>query len=188
MRILLIDNYDSFTYNLVHLLEQFPQAHIQVVRNDELQEHSVNPYDAVVLSPGPGLPKEAGGLLDFIRKQDHNTRLLGVCLGHQAIVEAFGGVLINLGEVKHGVALPTFHTGNENLFRGIPSPFLCGRYHSWVADPKHFPADLTVLAHDNEQNIMAFKHKTRPVYGLQFHPESILTEYGKELIFNWLSS
>jgi anthranilate synthase component 2 len=189
MEILLIDNYDSFTYNLFHILEQYENSRVTVVRNDEIDLRTLQTYDAVVVSPGPGLPSSAGLLMEALRFCVWKNKVLGVCLGHQAIAELFGARLVNLSRVYHGVGLYTCIVDRHDpIFRNLPEKFVCGRYHSWVVEPKNLPEEIRVIAVDDESNIMAIRHVNLPVWGIQFHPESILTEYGKELIFNWLSA
>ncbi len=187
-KILIIDNYDSFTYNLVHYVESNPNFEVEVIRNNEIAINDVDNYNTIILSPGPGLPKDAGILNDIIEEYAPTKKILGVCLGMQAIGEAFGGSLINLDEVSHGVASPikVLDTQDE-LFKGLPNSFNTGRYHSWVLDTNNFPEVLKITSVGNNGEIMSFKHKKYKVYGVQFHPESILTEYGKELIANFLS-
>lgn len=186
--LLILDNYDSFTYNLQQYFGELLQEEIAVFRNDEIEMEAVNRFDRIVLSPGPGLPKDAGILIPLIQKYAKHKPLLGVCLGHQAITEAFGGSLKQLENVLHGVPREVLVLNNQHpLFTGIPANFEAGRYHSWVADQGDFPADLEVMAVDNEDNIMMLKHRTFPVFGMQFHPESIMTPCGKLLLENWLS-
>ncbi len=187
MKILLIDNYDSFTYNLYHLLEQYEGAEIEVCRNDQIIPDHLNDFNAIVLSPGPGLPSEAGSLINATRYCVRETKVLGVCLGHQAIAEVFGAKLKHMNTVHHGLGLKTKILQREDpIFKNIPESFVSGRYHSWVIDPITLPSEIIVTATDDDRNIMAIRHVDLPVWGIQFHPESILTEYGKELIFNWL--
>lgn len=189
MKILIIDNYDSFTYNLVHLLQQFPDIQLDVIRNDKITLEQVAGYDKILLSPGPGLPAEAGIMLDIIKRYAPTKPILGVCLGHQGIAEVFGGKLINLDKVMHGVATTTVITDKEEaLFKGIPEKFLTGRYHSWSVDAASLPDTFKITAVDEKNSIMAISHTQYNVKGVQFHPESILTEYGKEIIGNWLYS
>ncbi len=189
MKILLIDNYDSFTYNLYHILEQYDDAQVEVKRNDELPLDRLKDYDAIVLSPGPGLPSESARLMEVTRLCVRTNKVLGVCLGHQAIAEVFGAELKNLEKVYHGVSLKTKVIRRDDvIFKNIPDAFMTGRYHSWVINPVSLPAEIAVTALDDEQNIMGIKHVHLPVWGIQFHPESILTEYGKVLVFNWLSA
>ncbi len=189
MKLLILDNYDSFTYNLVHLLAQFDGVEITVRRNDEIALEEVAIYDKILLSPGPGLPKDAGIMMDLIRMYAPTKNILGVCLGHQAIAECFGGNLINLSRPSHGVAKDTLIIdSSEPLFNKIPPKFLTGRYHSWAVDVLTFPDCLQITTMDAEGTIMAFKHREWRVKGIQFHPESILSEHGKLLMGNWIYS
>ncbi|MDP4129861.1 MAG: aminodeoxychorismate/anthranilate synthase component II [Bacteroidota bacterium] len=194
MKILVFDNYDSFTYNLVHLVEKIIGEPVDVFRNDQISMEKVDQYDKIILSPGPGLPSEAGLLLTLIKQYAPSKSILGVCLGHQAIGEAFGGRLLNLSTVYHGVALPVeiLHREeadqpqNADLFAGIPDQFPAGRYHSWVIDPVGFPDALEITAKDANGHIMAIRHRKYDVLGVQFHPESVLTPEGETLMRNWL--
>ena len=186
MKIVVLDNYDSFTYNLVHLVEKILQQDIAVKRNDKISLEEVAAYDKIILSPGPGLPSEAGIMPELIKKYASTKSILGVCLGMQAIAEAFGGTLSNLGKVYHGVAMPVNIEKEDVLFTYCPKTFSTGRYHSWVVSETDFPAVLEVTAKDKNNNIMALRHKTYDVRGVQFHPESILTEYGEEMMRGWL--
>jgi anthranilate synthase component 2 len=185
--ILIIDNYDSFTYNLLHLVNEIGME-CTVWRNDQFQIGDVDAFDKIILSPGPGIPSEAGLLLEVIEKYASTKSIFGVCLGQQAIAEVFGGKLYNLKQPMHGIATPIKVTdAKEQLFLGLPQSFKVGRYHSWVVDEKAIPYTLTVTAIDEEDNsIMGLRHKEYDVRGVQFHPESILTEYGKEMMANWL--
>jgi anthranilate synthase component 2 len=187
-KILIIDNYDSFTYNLVHLVNEIG-LQCEVWRNDQFKLEDVDAYDKIILSPGPGIPSEAGLLLDVIERYAPTKSIFGVCLGQQAIAEAFGGSLYNLKQPMHGIATPiTVTDDQEKLFVGLPHSFNVGRYHSWVVDEKSIPDVLTVTAIDEVDNsAMALRHKEYDVRGVQFHPESILTQYGKEMMQNWLS-
>lgn len=187
-KILIIDNYDSFTYNLVHLVNEIGME-CEVWRNDKFELADVDAFDKIILSPGPGIPSEAGLLLDVIKTYAATKSIFGVCLGQQAIAEAFGGSLHNLKQPMHGIATPIKVTDeNEQLFIGLPQHFKVGRYHSWVVDEKNLPEELTITAIDESDNsAMALRHKTYDVRGVQFHPESILTEYGKEMMANWLA-
>lgn len=187
MKILVLDNYDSFTYNLVHYIEKVCDHSVEVFRNDKIALEEIDRFDKIVLSPGPGLPSEAGILLDAIKKYSSSKSILGVCLGQQAIAEAFGGSLINLDKVFHGVATAVEIIREDILFEGLPKKFNVGRYHSWVANPKDLPEELEVTAVDAGGHIMALHHKKYDVRGVQFHPESILTEYGEEIIRNWVT-
>ena len=188
MKILVFDNYDSFTYNLVHLVEKVCDYQIDIIRNDKIDLKDINMYDKILLSPGPGLPNEAGILLDLIKIYASTKSILGVCLGLQAIGETFGGKLKNLDSVYHGIATPVQLLKEDSLFKDCPKEFKVGRYHSWVVDTKILPECLDVTATDSEGNIMAIKHKTYNVRGVQFHPESILSEYGEQIIRNWIFS
>jgi anthranilate synthase component 2 len=187
-KILIIDNYDSFTYNLVHLVNEIG-LQCEVWRNDKFNIDDVNAYERIILSPGPGIPSEAGLLLEVIEKYAPTKRIFGVCLGQQAIAEVFGGKLYNLSQPMHGIATPIKVTDKqEKLFIGLPESFKVGRYHSWVVDGNTLPDSLMVTAIDEADNsLMALRHKQYDVRGVQFHPESILTEYGKELMQNWLT-
>jgi anthranilate synthase component II len=187
--ILIIDNYDSFTYNLVHLVNEIG-LQCDVWRNDKFNIEDVDVYDKIILSPGPGIPSEAGLLLDVIKKYSTTKSIFGVCLGQQAIAEVFGGELYNLKQPMHGIATPIKVTDKtEKLFVGLPESFKVGRYHSWVVDEKAIPDVLTVTAIDEEDNsVMALRHKEYDVRGVQFHPESILTEFGKEMMANWIGA
>ncbi|MEO5591901.1 MAG: aminodeoxychorismate/anthranilate synthase component II [Chitinophagaceae bacterium] len=192
MKILVFDNYDSFTYNLVHLVEKILHQKVEVHRNDKLPLEKVKAFDKIILSPGPGIPEEAGLLLPLIKEYAASKSILGVCLGHQAIGQAFGGSLINLSTVYHGVALPVNIKseeagGRSSLFEGLPDTFDVGRYHSWVVAEKDFPSDLEITARDENNYIMALQHKTFDVQGVQFHPESVLTPLGEKIMRNWLN-
>jgi anthranilate synthase component II len=187
MKILVFDNYDSFTYNLVHLVEKITHTKADVYRNDEITLDAVGNYDRIILSPGPGIPSEAGLLLPLIKKYAATKSILGVCLGHQAIGEAFGGTLINLDTVFHGVATPINILNKESpILKGLGKTVSVGRYHSWIVDDKNLPAELEVTAVDENGYIMAMQHKTYDVQGVQFHPESILTDCGEQIMKNWL--
>ena len=182
--ILLIDNYDSFTFNLVHYLEDL-DIKVTVVRNDKITAQECEIYDAIVLSPGPGIPSEAGNLISIIDYMKDKKPLLGICLGHQAITEVFGGKIINLDKVYHGVSTQMTHNGNA-IFNLIDTNFEAGRYHSWAAQNSSFPDVLEITAIDENGQIMALKHKELPIYGLQFHPESIMTPQGKTMLKNFI--
>ncbi|GMT45859.1 MAG: aminodeoxychorismate/anthranilate synthase component II [bacterium] len=187
-KVLVLDNYDSFTYNLVHYIREHPGCSVEVYRNDKISLEQVAGYDRIVLSPGPGLPDEAGILKEIVRRYASTKKILGVCLGMQAIGEVFGGRLVNLQQVYHGVATPIYLKGKDDpVFDGIPGEFMAGRYHSWVIDEENFPAALTITSRDEQGYIMSIRHREYPVFGLQFHPESILTPYGKQMIFNFLN-
>lgn len=189
MKILVLDNYDSFTYNLVHYIEELLGEKVDVFRNDEIELESIAKYDKIVLSPGPGVPNEAGIMEDLIKEYATTKSILGVCLGCQAIAEVFGGSIRNMNKVYHGVATPiTVTDKGETLFAQIPETFPAGRYHSWIVNKKDLPDELAVTSVDEENEIMSLRHKTFDVRGVQFHPESILTENGKQMIRNWLNS
>ncbi|MFT4093738.1 MAG: aminodeoxychorismate/anthranilate synthase component II [Niabella sp.] len=188
MKLLVFDNYDSFTYNLVHLVEKILHQKVDVYRNDQIPLEQVNGYDKIILSPGPGIPDEAGLLLPLIREYAPAKSILGVCLGQQAIGEAFGGKLTNLSKVYHGVATDcTIVKEDEKLFAGLPKHIEVGRYHSWVVDKDSFPQELEITATDDNDMIMALRHRTYDVRGVQFHPESVLTPQGELILRNWLS-
>jgi len=186
--ILIIDNYDSFTYNLVHLVNELG-LECEVWRNDKFELADVEQFDKIILSPGPGVPEEAGLLLDVIKTYAPTKSIFGVCLGQQAIAEAFGGSLHNLSRPMHGIATPIKVTDSgEQLFKDLPAVFNVGRYHSWVVAKDGLPDSLQVTAIDEQDgSIMALSHKTLDVRGVQFHPESVLTEHGKEMMANWIS-
>lgn len=204
MKILVFDNYDSFTYNLVHLVEKITGQKADVFRNDEIALEQVKAYDKIILSPGPGIPGEAGLLLPLIKEYAASKSILGVCLGHQAIGESFGGTLTNLSTVFHGVATPiklvsrqssgvskneklTTQDSRLTLFKDLADTIEVGRYHSWVVDDKNFPDDLLVTARDEAGYIMALQHRKYDVQGVQFHPESVLTPDGEKMIANWIN-
>lgn len=188
MKILVFDNYDSFTYNLVHLVEKIRHAKVDVYRNDQLPLEAVSQYDKIILSPGPGIPEEAGLLLPLINAYASSKSILGVCLGHQAIGEAFGGKLVNLATVYHGVATPVRVEKNiaSPLFKGLPEQLEVGRYHSWIVSEEDFPDSLVVTARDDNGYIMGLQHNQYDVQGVQFHPESVLTPSGETILRNWL--
>lgn len=188
MKILVLDNYDSFTYNLVHAVRELGYTDIDVVRNDKISLQEVDSYDKIILSPGPGIPSEAGIMLELIRRYAPTKSILGICLGEQAIAEAFGAKLENLSHVFHGVDSPVKVTCDDLLFKGIEGEFEAGRYHSWIVSRDGFPGDLRITAVDDEGHIMALSHKQYDVRGVQFHPESVLTPQGKLMIRNWLES
>ncbi len=184
--ILVLDNYDSFTYNLVHYVEQLTGSEVEVYRNDKISLDEIARFDKIILSPGPGIPSEAGILIDLIKHYAPMKSILGVCLGQQAIAEAFGGKLINLPDVFHGVATEIDVVKDDLLFHLMPKKLKVGRYHSWVADVETLPEELEVIAVDASGSIMALRHKQYNVRGVQFHPESVLTEHGLTMIKNWL--
>ncbi|GAA3996293.1 aminodeoxychorismate/anthranilate synthase component II [Hymenobacter fastidiosus] len=188
MKILVLDNYDSFTYNLVQLLRELGYgATTDVVRNDKINLADIGHYDAILLSPGPGVPSDAGLMPEVIRRYAPTKRMLGVCLGHQGIAESFGAALYNLPAVLHGIATDAdILTTDDRLFQGLPTRFKVGRYHSWVVTPESMPVELEITAQDANGQILAFRHRTYDVRGVQFHPESILTEHGHQMLRNWL--
>lgn len=188
MKILVLDNYDSFTYNLVHLLEKLSTGHIDVFRNDKISLAALDKYDKILLSPGPGLPAESGILMEAIKKYHETKSIFGVCLGLQAMAECFGGKLLNLPHVVHGIATPVkVSVPSDPLFSGIPNTFMAGRYHSWVAEKESLPSCFSITAESDDGHIMAIRHNISNLSAVQFHPESILTEFGAELINNWLN-
>jgi anthranilate synthase component 2 len=191
MKILIFDNYDSFTYNLVHVVEKIIHGKTDVYRNDKISLEKINEYDKIILSPGPGLPSESGLLLPLIKEYASSKSILGVCLGQQAIAEVFGGKLINLKEVYHGVATkvkvePARIKSENDIFKDLPDELEVGRYHSWIVANENFPGDLEITAKDENGFIMALRHKTFDVQGVQFHPESVLTPDGEKMMRNWL--
>jgi anthranilate synthase component II len=188
MNILVFDNYDSFTYNLVHMVQKIVGGKTDVYRNNEIPLEKVNEYDKIILSPGPGVPSEAGLLIPLIKEYAPKKSILGVCLGHQAIGEAFGGKLENLSTVYHGVSTQCFPSTETKLFEGLPTPFTIGRYHSWIVSETDFPEDLEITAKDGNGLIMGLQHKNYDVQGVQFHPESVLTPEGYKILENWLSA
>ena len=188
-KILVIDNYDSFTYNLVHYVEQLVNTKVDVFRNDEIELSEVAAYNQILLSPGPGIPVEAGICLDLIKQYAKEKSILGICLGHQAIAEAFDGRLNNLEKVYHGVATDvSVLDPGESLFKQLPQRFKTGRYHSWVEKKSDIPACFKVTCEDDQGMVMGIRHKEMKVKGLQFHPESVLTPDGLRIIENWLKN
>ncbi len=188
MKILVFDNYDSFTYNLVHLVEKILHLKVAVFRNDKITLEQVKEYDKIILSPGPGIPEEAGLLIPLIKEYAASKSILGVCLGQQAIGEAFGASLVNLDRVYHGIATPIKIINTQSgILRGLGDTIEVGRYHSWVVSDTNFPAELEVTAVDNNGLIMGLQHKTFDVQGVQFHPESVLTPDGEKIMRNWLN-
>ena len=185
MKTVIIDNYDSFTYNLSHLVKELG-AEVSVVRNDRFALDEIDAFDKIILSPGPGIPSEAGLLLDVIRHYADKKPILGVCLGHQAIGEVFGATLENLSEVFHGVATPCHIIAEDPLFKGIAPEFEVGRYHSWVVSKENFPDCLEITAVSDEGQVMALRHRTMEIHGIQFHPESVLTPEGRTIIQNFI--
>ena len=188
MKSLMIDNYDSFTYNLVHMLETFDGVSVVVKRNDQLTLEDVVPFEKIVLSPGPGIPSEAGRMPEIVRAFAETKSILGVCLGHQCIGESFGGRLLNIEAPIHGKATPIeIVDPSEPLFQGLPRRFSVGRYHSWVVRNEGLPDDIKVTAVDDAGSIMALRHTRLDICGVQFHPESILTEHGRTMLENWIT-
>lgn len=185
MKTVIIDNYDSFTYNLAHLVKELG-AEVDVLRNDKFELEELEKYDKIILSPGPGIPEEAGLLLEVIRTYAGRKPILGVCLGEQAIGQAFGGKLTNLSEVFHGIQTNVKIKNKDYIFDGLPTEIPVGRYHSWVVDTDGFPEELVITAISSEGQIMALKHREYDVHGIQFHPESVLTPDGKQIVGNWL--
>lgn len=184
-RVVIIDNYDSFTYNLAHLVKQLG-AKVEVFRNDQFTLNQLERFTKIILSPGPGIPEEAGLLMDVIRTYAGRKPMLGVCLGHQAIAEVFGGKLVNLKEVYHGIATEGTQFGNDPIFSGLLKRIVMGRYHSWVVDRAGFPDCLEVTAMSDDGQIMALRHRNYNIHGIQFHPESVLTPEGATIVRNWL--
>ena len=185
MKTVIIDNYDSFTYNLAHLVKELG-TEVDVLRNDKFELEELEKYDKIILSPGPGIPEEAGLLLEVIRTYAGRKPMLGVCLGEQAIGQAFGGKLTNLSEVFHGIQTNVKIKNKDYIFSGLPTEIPVGRYHSWVVDTEEFPEELVITAISSECQIMALKHREYDVHGIQFHPESVLTPDGKQIVGNWL--
>ncbi|HNW57922.1 MAG TPA: aminodeoxychorismate/anthranilate synthase component II [Bacteroidales bacterium] len=186
-KILVIDNYDSFTYNLVHYIEKLTGVKPAVFRNDEISLDAAGNYDKILISPGPGIPREAGICIDLIKRYSPEKSILGICLGLQAIGESFGAGLENLSEVYHGIASKiTVIDEDDQLFKGIPPSFNAGRYHSWIVSRKNIPDCLKITCIDDNNMIMGMRHKDYDVRGLQFHPESVLTEFGYDIIRNWV--
>ncbi len=189
MNILIIDNYDSFTYNLVHMVEKITGVFPAVFRNDEISLADVGTYDIIMLSPGPGIPNEAGILKEVIKTYAAKKPIFGVCLGLQAITEVFGGSIINMDEVYHGVATEMEVTKSDTiLFKGVPNKFPAARYHSWIASKEDFPNELEITAVDDEGGIMAIRHKEYNINAVQFHPESILTDVGEQIVRNFIEA
>ena len=187
MSLLILDNYDSFTYNLVQLLRELGYgSRLVVKRNDKISLPEIDRFDKILLSPGPGIPSEAGIMPELIRSYAPMKRILGICLGHQGIAECFGAELYNLSEVLHGVSLETEVVADDQIFKGMPLRFAAGRYHSWAVKPDSLNGELSLIARDATGEVMGIRHKKYDVVGLQFHPESVLTEYGKEMLGNWM--
>ncbi|MCL3778819.1 aminodeoxychorismate/anthranilate synthase component II [Prolixibacteraceae bacterium JC049] len=188
MKVLVLDNYDSFTYNLVHYLKELTDAQVDVYRNDKISLEEVATYDKILLSPGPGIPEDAGILKELIAKYGTSKSIFGVCLGVQAMAEVYGGKIKNMNQVFHGIATPVLKTEvEEHVLEGLSDKFMAGRYHSWVVDSEGLPEELQVTAVDESGEIMALKHRDYDVRGVQFHPESVLTPEGKMILKNWLN-
>jgi anthranilate synthase component 2 len=188
MNVLVLDNYDSFTYNLVHYIEESLGRPVTVRRNDAIELDEADAFDLLILSPGPGIPSEAGIMPELIDRYRHSKVIFGVCLGHQAIGEAYGARLHNLERVHHGIETEMVRTtADDAIFHDIPVRFRAGRYHSWVIDPRTLPGELIVTATDEAGGVMAMRHRNLPVFGVQFHPESIMTEHGRKMIDNLLT-
>lgn len=185
MKVVLIDNYDSFTYNLYHLLREL-KVDVTVYRNDQFDLKDLASFDKIMLSPGPGIPTEAGLLMQVIKEYAGKKPILGICLGEQAIGESFGGTLVNLSDVFHGVQTPAHIVADDYIFDGLSKDILVGRYHSWVVDAESIPACLEITATSDEGQVMALRHKDLDIRGIQFHPESVLTPDGKTMIKNWV--
>lgn len=189
MKILILDNYDSFTYNLVHMVEDITGTYPAVFRNDEISIEAVDAYDLIILSPGPGIPDEAGILKEVIKTYAGKKPIFGVCLGLQAITEVFGGTIENMEHVFHGVATTMFQTDvNAVVYKNVPKEFEAGRYHSWIAIKDTFPSELEITAVDDDGGIMSLQHKTHKISAVQFHPESILTPLGKQIVQNFIEA
>jgi len=189
MKILVIDNYDSFVYNIIHIIRELGYGDdLTIVRNDKMPIEEVEKFDKILLSPGPGIPSEAGILHEVVRRYGATKSIFGVCLGHQGISEVYGAELYNLDEVMHGLATVTNIVNDDILFEGIPESFLTGRYHSWAVNPSSDLSNLVVTSTDIQGTIMSIRHKEYDVRGVQFHPESVLTENGKKIIENWLKN
>ena len=187
-KILVLDNYDSFTYNLVHYIRELGYTDVDVIRNDKMTVEEVAAYDKIVLSPGPGIPDESGILKDVIKQYGATKPILGVCLGHQAIAEVYGATLENRSTVLHGIANEMKVIKNDVIYEGLPEKFDVGRYHSWQINKSLLGDNLEITAVDEKGDIMSVRHKTHNVCGVQFHPESILTEHGKQIMKNWLDN
>lgn len=189
MKLLILDNYDSFVYNIVHIIRELGFGEeMEIFRNDKIALSDIAKYDKILLSPGPGIPSEAGIMQDLVKLYGSTKSIFGVCLGHQCIGEVYGASLTNLSNVYHGLAISTNILSEDILFQNIPKKFTCGRYHSWAINPESDLSNLTVTAADDEGNIMAIRHKQYDVCGVQFHPESVMTEHGKLIIENWLKN
>lgn len=187
MKVLLFDNYDSFTYNLAQMIEQITGEPPSIVKNDSNSFEEIDRFDKIIISPGPGIPSEAGNLLEMISYFAEKKPILGVCLGMQAIGEVYGGKLINLSQIYHGVGCTATKTADHKIFSDLPDSLQVGRYHSWAVDSSNFPQELTITSTDDEGNIMSLKHRNLEVHGVQYHPESILTPRGKDIVRNFLT-
>ena len=187
MKILVLDNYDSFTYNLVHIIRELGYE-MDVIRNNKIEVDAIKQYDKILLSPGPGIPDEAGIMKEVVRTYGASKSILGVCLGHQGIAEVFGGSLINIPKVLHGVTSTVEVVEDDILFKGIPEKFTATHYHSWAVVKESLPGELKITAVNDEGIVMAIAHTSFDIRGVQFHPESIMTEHGKEMINNWLTN
>ena len=189
MKVLILDNYDSFTYNLVQYIQEILHQNVTVIRNDKIELSAINDYDIIVLSPGPGLPKDAGIMPELIQQYAGKKPILGVCLGHQAIGEAFGAKLKNLDQVYHGFETPIQLLNNKSgIFKNLPNEINVGRYHSWVIENTTLSDEIEITARDDKGEVMAIKHKIYDVYGVQFHPESIMTKDGKMMLLNFFEA
>lgn len=188
MKILVLDNYDSFVYNLVHYIKQLGYEDVDVYRNDKITLEEVAKYDKILLSPGPGIPEEAGIMIDLIKKYANSKSILGVCLGHQAIAEAFGSELENMDEVLHGIGDTMIVVEDDVIYNELPQEFEVGRYHSWQVKKDSLGDVFKLTGKDNKGNVMSMRHKSLDVVGVQYHPESVLTEYGLKIVENWLKN
>ena len=188
MKLLIIDNYDSFTYNLVQLVEQAGISNYLLVKNDQLLELKSDAFDKVIISPGPGIAKEAGELMQFLKIYYQKKSILGICLGYEALAELFGGKLVQMPEPMHGFRNKGIVVKQDSIFNGLPTEFFIGHYHSWIIKENGMPPELEILMKDETGLPMAFRHKQFDLTGLQFHPESVMTEFGLEIIRNWLNS
>lgn len=186
MKIFILDNFDSFTYNLVHILEQFA-SDVKVYRNNVIRIDEISNFDKIVFSPGPGLPSDVKIMTNIIDKYKALKPILGICLGHQAIAEYFGANLFNMPEVNHGRKFETKIVTDDYIYKNIPSRFNSGRYHSWLVDKNNLPDNLEITSSDKQDNIMSLKHKKLDIRGVQYHPESVMTEYGIEILKNWIN-
>lgn len=186
MKVVIIDNYDSFTYNIVEALRQLDMEPM-VIRNDKFEIEDIAEYDKIILSPGPGIPSEAGKLMQVLATYANKKSILGICLGHQAISEHFGAKLINMNKVKHGISTPINVIEEDYIFKSLPIMFMAGRYHSWIVDKEYLPKELIITAVDSDNNIMAIKHSKYDIHGVQFHPESIMTSEGIKILSNFIN-